>query len=151
MQNSRPHKSMNICPAMTSCRLTSWSILRFQVTRQRRLCRDNQGHIFMCYSCKAQMHVYSSSIKQCLPWVNHEQFPMQMTQNNKHNKRLEMLAGKNSSRAEKTTTTKSGEAERQSHRTATATSSTQRPQTCIEAATNTTITLQMKPMKSILH
>ena len=43
--------------------------------------------------------------------MNHEQFPMQMTQNNKHNKWLEMLAGKNSSRAEKTTTTRSGEAE----------------------------------------
>ena len=26
--------------------------------------------------------------------MNHEQFPMQMTQNSKHNKWLEMLAGK---------------------------------------------------------
>ena len=41
---------------------------------------DNQGHIFMYYSRKAQM--------------NHEQFPMQMTQNSKHNNWLEMLAGK---------------------------------------------------------
>ena len=38
--------------------------------------------------------VYSSSIKQCLRSVNHEQFPMQMTQNNKHNKWLEMLASR---------------------------------------------------------
>ena len=30
-------------------------------------------------------------MKQCLQSVNHEQFPIQMTQNNKHNKWLEML------------------------------------------------------------
>ena len=65
---------------MTSCCVRSQSILRLKATRQRRLCADNQGHIFMYYSCKAQM--------------NHEQFPMQMTQNSKHNKWLEMLAGK---------------------------------------------------------
>ena len=34
--------------------------------------------------------VYSSSVKQCLPWVNPEQFPMQMTQ--KHNMWLQILA-----------------------------------------------------------
>ena len=32
-----------------------------------------------------------SSIKQCLQSVNHEQSPIQMTQNNKHNKWLEIL------------------------------------------------------------
>ena len=34
--------------------------------------------------------VYSSSVKQSLPSVNHEQFPMQMT--HKHNKWLQILA-----------------------------------------------------------
>ena len=47
----------------------------------------------------------------------------------------------NSSRAEKTTTTTKREAERTSLRTAKATSSSQRPQTCTERQ-NTTITLQ---------
>ena len=32
-----------------------------------------------------------SSMKQCLQSVNHEQSPIQMTQNNKHNKWLEIL------------------------------------------------------------
>ena len=30
-------------------------------------------------------------MKQCLQSVNHEQFPIQMTQDNKHNKWLEIL------------------------------------------------------------
>ena len=38
--------------------------------------------------------VYSSSVKQCLPSVNHEQFPIQMTQNCKHSKCLQILAEK---------------------------------------------------------
>ena len=42
---------------------------------------DDQG-AFWC--------VYSSSVKQSLPSVNHEQFPMQMT--HKHNKWLQILA-----------------------------------------------------------
>ena len=41
--------------------------------------------LFMKGSC-----VYSS-MKQCLQSVNHEQFPIQMTQNNKYNKWLEIL------------------------------------------------------------
>ena len=41
--------------------------------------------LFMKGSC-----VYSS-MKQCLQSVNHEQSPIQMTQNNKHNKWLEIL------------------------------------------------------------
>ena len=44
-------------------------------------------------------------------------------------------------------TTRNRGAERTSLSTAKATSSTQRLQTCTEAATNTTITLQTKPMK----
>ena len=42
---------------------------------------DDQG-AFWC--------VYSSSVKQSLPSVNHEQFPMQMT--HKYNKWLQILA-----------------------------------------------------------
>ena len=45
---------------------------------------DDQ-RIFMYYSC-----VYSS-MKQCLQSVNHEQSSIQMTQNNKHNKWLQIL------------------------------------------------------------
>ena len=36
--------------------------------------------------------VDSSSVKQCLWSVNHEQFPMQMTQNSKHSKWLQILS-----------------------------------------------------------
>ena len=73
--------------------------------------------------------------------VNHEQFPMQVTQNSKHNKWLEILAGENlppkvlwrfiGGRIEED----HREAERTSLSRAKATSSTQRPQTCKEAAT----------------
>ena len=38
----------------------------------------------------AFLFVYSSSVKQSLPSVNHEQFPVQMT--HKHNKWLQILA-----------------------------------------------------------
>ena len=89
--------------------------------------------------------VYSSSVKQCLPSVNHEQFPIQMTQNCKHSKCLQILAEKDFPlkllgrtpikiyrRADRRRQPRSRE-----HRfsTAKATSSTQRPQTCTEAAT----------------
>ena len=37
--------------------------------------------------------VYSLFVKQCLRSVNHEQFPIHMTQNSKHNKCLEFLTG----------------------------------------------------------
>ena len=79
---------------MTSCRVTSWSILRFQATiGSIDFAADNQG-AFSCITHARLRCVYSSSIKQCLRSVKHEQIPMQMTQNNKHNKWLEMLACK---------------------------------------------------------
>ena len=90
-------------------------------------------------------YVDSSSVKQCLPSVNHEQFPMQMTQNCKHSKWLQILAEEDfplkllwrtpikiHRRADRRRQPRSRE-----HRfsTAKATSSTQRPQTWTEAAT----------------
>ena len=84
-------------------------------------------------------------MKQCLPSVNHEQFPIQITQNCKHSKCLQILAEKDFPlkllgrtpikiyrRADRRRQPRSRE-----HRfsTAKATSSTQRPQTCTEAAT----------------
>ena len=84
--------------------------------------------------------VYSSSVKQSLPSVNHEQFPIQMTQNCKHSQCLQLLAEEDfplkllwrtpikiHRRADRS----------REHRlsTAKATLSTQRPQTCTEAAT----------------
>ena len=51
---------------------------------------DDQGafHVILIPGCC----VYSSSVKQCLPSVNHEQFPIQITQNCKHSKCLQILA-----------------------------------------------------------
>ena len=84
-------------------------------------------------------------MKQCLLSVNHEQFPIQMTQNCKHSKYVQILAEKDFPlkllgrtpikiyrRADRRRQPRSRE-----HRfsTAKATSSTQRPQTCTEAAT----------------
>ena len=87
-----------------------------------------------------------SSMKQCLQSVNHEQFPIQMTQNNKHNKWLEILDfhpkllwrrptkihREQRRRRQQEAVRK---AQRTSLSTAKATSSTQRPQTCTKAAT----------------
>ena len=104
---------------------------------------DGQGafHVLGMKGCC----VYSSSVKQCLPSVNHEQFPIQMTQNCKHSKCLQILAEEDfplkllartpikiHRRADRTRQPRTRE-----HRfsTAKATSSTQRPQTCTEAAT----------------
>ena len=105
---------------------------------------DDQGafHVLFMKGCC----VYSSSVKQCLPSVNHGQFPIQMTQNCKHSKCLQILAEEDfplkllwrtpikihSRRADRRRQPRSRE-----HRfsTAKATSSTQRPQTCTEAAT----------------
>ena len=104
---------------------------------------DDQGafHVLFMKGCC----VYSSSVKQCLPSVNHEQFPIQMTQNCKHSKCLQILAEEDfplkllwrtpikiHRRADRRRQPRSRE-----HRfsTAKATSSTQRPQTCTEAAT----------------
>ena len=111
------------------------------------------AHYFQAPATQATFHVilipgccvYSSSVKQCLPSVNHEQFPIQMTQNCKHGKSLQILAEKDFPlkllgrtpikiyrRADRRRQPRSRE-----HRfsTAKATSSTQRPQTCTEAAT----------------
>ena len=44
----------------------------------------------MYYSWKTHVFIHAS-MKQCLQSVNHEQFPIQMTQNNKYNKWLEIL------------------------------------------------------------
>ena len=102
---------------------------------------DDQGvfHVLFMKGC----YVYSSSVKQCLPSVNHEQFPIQMTQNCKHSKCLQILAEEDfplkllwrtpikiHRRADRRRQPRSRE-----HRfsTAKATSSTQRPQTRTEA------------------
>ena len=61
------------CPLITWCRVTSWSIFRFRATRQHRLCCQWPERNFMNYSCRLRC-VYSSSIKQCLRSVNHEQW-----------------------------------------------------------------------------
>ena len=88
--------------------------------------------------------IHSSSVKQCLPSVNHEQFPIQMTQNSTHSKCLKMLAEEDFPlKLWRTPIKIHGRANRRrqprsiEHRfsTAKATSSTQRPQTCTEAAT----------------
>ena len=86
-----------------------------------------------------------SSVKKCLPSANHEQFPVQMTQNCKHSKCLQILAEKDFPlkllertpvkiyrRADRRRQPRSRE---HGFSTAKATSSTQRPQTCTEAAT----------------
>ena len=85
-------------------------------------------------------------MKQCLQSVNHKQSPIQMTQNNKHNKWPEILVFQ--PKLLRRTPTKihrerrrrrQQEAVRKTQRTslsiAKAVSSTQRPQTCTEAAT----------------
>ena len=104
---------------------------------------DDQGafHVLFMKGCC----VYSPSVKQCLPSVNHEQFPIQMTPNCKHSKCQQILAEEDfplkllwrtpikiHRRADRRRQPRSRE-----HRfsTAKATSSTQRPQTCTEAAT----------------
>ena len=65
------------CPPTTSCSVTSWSILRFQATWTLPPIARAHFHISFMKSCC----VYSSSVKQCLRSVNHEQFPIQMTHN----------------------------------------------------------------------
>ena len=58
-----------------------WHHVAFCISRQHRLCCWRPGCIFMLYSGWC---VYSSSVKQCLQLVIHEQLPMSMTQNNNH-------------------------------------------------------------------
>ena len=79
--------------------------------------------------------VYSPSVKQCLPSVNHEQFPIQMQILAEEDFPLKLLwrtSIKIHRQADRRRQPRSRE-----HRfsTAKATSSTQRPQTCTEAAT----------------
>ena len=123
---------------MTSCSVASWSILRFQAT-------STLPPMTRAHSCIIHEGwcVYSSSMKQCLGSVNREQFPMQMTQNNKHNKWLEILAGKDflpkllwrtptKIHRERRRRREQEAAKQREHwlSTAKATSLTQRPQTC---------------------
>ena len=49
---------------------------------------DDQGAL-LCFIHERLMCLLS--VKQCLRSVNHKQFPMQMTQNRKHNKWLQIL------------------------------------------------------------
>ena len=60
---------------------------------------------------------------------------MQVTQNSKHNKWLEILAGENCHRKSSGDSSACGSTKTTSLSTAKAASSTQRPQTCTEAAT----------------
>ena len=94
---------------------------------------DDQGafHVLFMKGCC----VYSPSVKQCLPSLNHEQFPIQMQILAEEDFPLKLLWRtpiKIHRRADRRRQPRSRE-----HRfsTAKATSSTQRPQTCTEAAT----------------
>ena len=68
---------------MPSCSVTSWSCF--------------QGTYSLPPMTRAHFHVvwvsFHRLLNNVLQSVNHEQFPMQMTQNSKHNKWLEILAG----------------------------------------------------------
>ena len=61
----------------------------FCVSRKQRLCRRLPRRI-SCIIHERGNCVYSSSVKQCLPSVNQERFPIQMT--HKHNKWPQILA-----------------------------------------------------------
>ena len=84
-------------------------------------------------------------MKQCLQSVNHEQFPIQMTRDNKHNKWLEILDFQpkllrtptkiHRERRRRRQQEAARKAQRTSLSTAKVTSSTQWPQTCTETAT----------------
>ena len=103
---------------------------------------DDQ-RIFSCIIHKGSC-VYSS-MKQWLQSVNHEQSPIQITLNNKHNEWLEILDFQRKlfcrtpTKIHRERRRRHQEAARKAQRTslstAKATSSTQRPQTCTEAAT----------------
>ena len=104
----------------------------FCVSRQHRLRRWWPAH-FMCYSWKA--HVYSS-MKQCLQLVNHEQFPIQMkqqqTQQVAGNHRFLTKTHREPRRRQQEAV---GKAQRTSLSRVKAMSSTQQPQTYTGAAT----------------
>jgi len=144
MQNSMRHKSLY--EYMLGVRQWRYVTLRhgaFCVSRQHRLCRWWPAH-FMYYSWKAHViiHLWNISLQS----VNQEQFPIQMTQNNKHHKWLEILHFQpgllwrtptkiHHERRRRRQQEAARKAQRTSLSTAKATSSTQRPQTCTEAAT----------------
>ena len=118
--------------------MTSWSSLRFQATQALPPIIKAYSHVLFMKGCC----VDSSTVKQCLTSVNHEQFPIQVTQNCKHSKQPQILAEEDfplkllwrlliGGRIEEDNC----EAERSSLSTAKATSSTKRQQTCTEAAT----------------
>ena len=67
--------------------MTSWSILRFPATDFAAMTKAHLHELFMKGCC-----VYSSSVKRMFT-VNHEQFPIQMTQTCKHSACLQILAG----------------------------------------------------------
>ena len=67
--------------------MTSWSILRFPATDFAAMTKAHFHELFMKGCC-----VYSSSVKRMFT-VNHEQFPIQMTQTCKHSECLQILAG----------------------------------------------------------
>ena len=60
----------------------------FCVFRQHRLCRWWPAHFHVLFRKGSSVY---SPMKECLQSVNHKQFPIQMTQNNKHNKWQEIL------------------------------------------------------------
>ena len=144
MQNSMRHKSLY--EYILGVRQWLHVALRhraFFVSRQHRLCIWWLAHfhvLFMKGSC-----VVYSSIKQCLQSVNHEQFSIHMTQNSKHNKWLEIFNFQpkhlwgmptkiHRERGRRRQQEAAHKAQRPSLSTAKALSSTQRPQTCTEAA-----------------
>ena len=120
---------------MPSCSVTSWSCF--------------QGTYSLPPMTRAHFHVvwvsFHCLLNNVLQSVNHEQFPMQMTQNSKHNKWLEILAGEDfpPKLLWRTPTKIHRERIEEDHReeqgtslrTAKATLSTERSQTCTEAAT----------------
>ena len=135
---------------MTSCSATSWSFMEhFAFPGNKDFAADDQ-RIFMYCSWRADVFIH----RPCLRSVNHEQFPMQMTQNNKHNKWLESSPAKifhrNSSGERRLKFIASGEnskksrsfkAQRRQRRQNSDHKHVQRQRQ------NTTITLQMKPIK----
>ena len=90
LQNSMHHKSMNIC--LVSANDVMWRFVmdHFAFPGNIDFAADDQGAFSRIIFERLCLCVYSSSVKQCLPSVNHEQFPMQLT--HKHNKWLQILA-----------------------------------------------------------
>ena len=111
----------------------------FCVSGQHRHCRWWPAHFHVLFM--KGWYVYSSW-KQCLQSVNHDQFPIKMTQDNMHNNWLEILdflpklLWRTPTKIHRERRRRrQEEAALKAQRTAKATSSTQRPQTCTEAAT----------------